>query len=188
MIKKETIKKYLDDLSSEEATPGGGSAAGVTGAMGIALALMAIRISDKRKAFQALSKEEQEKITNTIEKLENLQDKMLQASDLDEEVFTDYMTALHSKNEASLKKATTACFNVPYKLVLLCFDALSAIDIIAPYVASSLKSDLKMSYILVKAAIESCDVNLKINMTPLLDEASKVKYQSISRTIKESLK
>ena len=49
-FKKNTLQKYLDLLSKREPVPGGGSAAALTAAMGVALISMATHYSKGRKA------------------------------------------------------------------------------------------------------------------------------------------
>ena len=188
MIKKDTVKKYLDDLASDAATPGGGSAAGVIASTGVSLALMAINISKNRKSFADYSEGEHNEVAESVTRLEDTRLKMLLIADKDEEVFHKFMLAFHSKDEKKIALATSECFDVPYRLTLLCFDALAEVNTISPYVVDSVSSDLKMSYIFLRAALESCDVNMKINLTKYIDSASKTKYKNIHKMIKASLK
>ena len=51
------MRAFLDDLASEASTPGGGSAAGVIGAMGAALVSMVCRLTIGRKGYEAVDAE-----------------------------------------------------------------------------------------------------------------------------------
>ena len=51
MIKQSAIDKFLDDLASQNATPGGGSAAAIIGAMGAALVAMVCNLTIGKKKY-----------------------------------------------------------------------------------------------------------------------------------------
>ena len=51
MIKQAAIEKFLDDLASQNATPGGGSAAAIIGAMGAALVAMVCNLTIGKKKY-----------------------------------------------------------------------------------------------------------------------------------------
>ena len=51
MYIEETLHRYLDDLASAQPTPGGGSTAALSGAMGAALASMVCRITMGKEAY-----------------------------------------------------------------------------------------------------------------------------------------
>ena len=51
MIKQSAIEKFLDDLASQNATPGGGSAAAIMGAMGAALVAMVCNLTIGKKKY-----------------------------------------------------------------------------------------------------------------------------------------
>ena len=51
MIKQSAIDKFLHDLASQNATPGGGSAAAIMGAMGAALVAMVCNLTIGKKKY-----------------------------------------------------------------------------------------------------------------------------------------
>ena len=51
MIKQSAIDKFLDELASQNATPGGGSAAAIIGAMGAALVAMVCNLTIGKKKY-----------------------------------------------------------------------------------------------------------------------------------------
>ncbi len=68
MYIEQPLQRYLDDLASERPTPGGGSAAAVSGAMGAALASMVARLTIG-KANYADVEEEMKGILEETERL-----------------------------------------------------------------------------------------------------------------------
>ena len=57
MIKEASVEKFLDDLASSKATPGGGSAAAVMGAMGAALVSMVCNLTIGKKNYAEVEPE-----------------------------------------------------------------------------------------------------------------------------------
>lgn len=68
MYLNKPLQEYLDDLASSKSTPGGGSAAALSGAMGAALACMVARLT-LSKADYAPVHQEMEAILQETEKL-----------------------------------------------------------------------------------------------------------------------
>lgn len=57
MYLEKTLQKYLDDLASSQPTPGGGSAAALSGAMGAGLASMVARLTLGKKGYEDVQSE-----------------------------------------------------------------------------------------------------------------------------------
>src|SRR6266566_6660919 len=53
----QTLQRYLDDLASAQPTPGGGSTAALSGAMGAALASMVCRLTMGKEAYASVQQE-----------------------------------------------------------------------------------------------------------------------------------
>lgn len=60
-----SLQQYLDDLASSQPTPGGGSAAALSGAMGAALASMVARLTLGKKGYEDVQTEIESVITET---------------------------------------------------------------------------------------------------------------------------
>lgn len=188
MLKEETILQYLNDLASDAPTPGGGSAAGIIAATGISLALMSVNVSRKRKSYLSLPENERKTIEENIQRLTALREAALETANEDEKAFQSLREALRSRNEAALKIASVKCFEAPYNLTVLCLEAITVIDLLAPYVVSSIESDLKISYLLLQAALKASDINMKINLNDKSGAECALKYRNIVEATKKSLK
>ncbi len=188
MIDNTRIRDFLNVLSDDKPTPGGGSVAAIVAAMGAGLCLMAMKISMNRKAFQGLDSAMQQKLIDSTTRLNKMRKAMVKMADTDVDCFDNFMIAHRNKDEIAIKKATKECFNAPYKLALMCLDALEEVKIMNDYIVDSVVSDLQMSYILLEAALRSCDINMKINMTKYIDAGSINKYKSIIPMIDVTLK
>jgi len=62
---EETLQRYLDDLASAQPTPGGGSTAALSGAMGTALASMVCRLTMGKQAYASVQQEIEELLGRT---------------------------------------------------------------------------------------------------------------------------
>ncbi len=65
MYLEEKLHRYLDDLASAQPTPGGGSTAALSGAMGSALASMVCGITMGKKAYADVQQENEELLKRT---------------------------------------------------------------------------------------------------------------------------
>lgn len=57
MVTQSSVEKFLDDLSSGNPTPGGGSAAAIMGAMGAALVSMVCNVTIGKKGYEGVEAE-----------------------------------------------------------------------------------------------------------------------------------
>ena len=86
MIKQAAIEKFLDDLASQNATPGGGSAAAIIGAMGAALVAMVCNLTIGKKKYADVEDEMRALLAKAEERLPLLVDQGEQDSFLAEQL------------------------------------------------------------------------------------------------------
>ena len=67
-MKNEKIKDFIEDLGSSSSAPGGGAAAGIVGAVGVALTSMVYSLTVGKKAYEALSEENKKKLDEIVER------------------------------------------------------------------------------------------------------------------------
>uniref|UniRef100_UPI000A66CD32 cyclodeaminase/cyclohydrolase family protein n=1 Tax=Clostridium sp. NkU-1 TaxID=1095009 RepID=UPI000A66CD32 len=89
MIQDFTIHTFLEKLSSKSPTPGGGGAAGLGGAIGVALGEMVVNLTLGKKRYADVEEEMQ----SFLEKLEALKSEFLRLADEDEVVFVPLAAA-----------------------------------------------------------------------------------------------
>ncbi len=172
----ETTKEYLDLVHSESPAPGGGSVAGYTAALGVALICMAMNISMKRKAYNNYSEAEKKYNLNRMAKLKRIESDMYAIKELDVKVFNDFMVAYKSKDQKEIHKMTIKCFLLPYNLFELIDEAIEVIFYLRKYIVKSVLSDYKMSLIMLKSMLDASIVNMKINLDNLTDSTCKQMY------------
>jgi formiminotetrahydrofolate cyclodeaminase len=175
MIKQSAIESFLDDLASSKATPGGGSAAAIIGAMGAALVAMVCNLTigkkkyaeveDEMKALLARAEALRHRLTGMIEDDVKAFDAVMGAYGMPKE--TDAEKEARGKAiQAGLKLAT----DVPLRC---CHAAREVIDIAA---ATSAKgnlgviSDAGVAVLAAYAALRSAALNVYTNAKLISDK------------------
>ncbi|MCK5450309.1 MAG: cyclodeaminase/cyclohydrolase family protein [Candidatus Omnitrophica bacterium] len=181
-----SIDKYLNDLSAKKITPGGGSAAALTAALGAALSLMVINYSirkgiDTQKEDVLLTARTlQMKSLNAIKKF----------IDEDCRVFEALMKTLSEKREAQNDYVNAA--NVPLAICLECRDSIEIILGVLPIANRNLISDIKCATEMLLGAFCSAKLNVEINLERIFDKKSvheiKEKLNAAGTFIDEAVK
>jgi methenyltetrahydrofolate cyclohydrolase len=97
MYIEEPIQRYLDDLASAQPTPGGGSTAALSGAMGAALASMVCRITLGKEAYA----HERQAIEELLGKTEYLRSRFQQLMQEDIEAYGHLSASYKLPHETS---------------------------------------------------------------------------------------
>lgn len=187
-----TLQSFLQAVDSDRPTPGGGSVAAYVASLALALARMCGHISFKKKAFLALTSNQQTHLLNEFKTLQTLEQQCYDLITKDMDVFNHYMDVFRLPKETPqrdlrLEQATIDCFRVPQNLAQLLLSTVPLIDHLAPYVSTSVQSDLLMAYILLRAGLESALINMKINLNYLNDATIINDYQNLKTTIQETI-
>lgn len=179
------IKEYVDILSSTAPSPGGGSAAAIVSSIAISLGLMSINVSKNRKSYENHSSEDKEKISKIIEWLERLKKEALEYEEEDEKAFQNYMKVYKSEDEKLKQEAAFKCYNVPYLLLELNVRAVNLISALKPFIVSSITSDFKMALELLKSTMNSCLINMDINIDNVNDKEIKKDCEKAHKMVKD---
>ena len=178
---------FLDALSSDKPTPGGGAAAAMVGAMGCALLLMAIGTTLKRKntpeSHKVLLKQWQEKFSSYQNELKDLMQK-------DAQSYASYRAAYQlppddSSREKALQQALLTATNVPAEIASLCRAILKVIGDLEPLIAPVILSDVRCACHLLKSGC-SCGIeNVRINLKGLTDSKQTEKLNLLLESLEK---
>lgn len=158
-------------LANTEATPGGGAAAAIAGAMGCGLGLMAIGISLKSKKIG----EHQTPILSAAQKqLIEYKDQFHLLMSEDAAAFDAVMTALAlPKDDISrsgrIEQTLTAAAEVPLLIMQAAADALDTIDESLSSAQAAVASDMNCATHLLRAAAQCAAENVRINLAGIKD-------------------
>ncbi|OHX38413.1 methenyltetrahydrofolate cyclohydrolase [Methylomonas sp. LWB] len=175
-IKDQSIQRFLDELASKQATPGGGSAGALLGAQGAALVSMVCNLTIGKPKYAEVDAELRVLLVGA-EALRETLTGMIQA---DVEVF-DRLMACYGLPKASdeekayrteqiqavLKDAT----DVPLACARACAQAIELSRVAAEKGGQAVISDAGVAVMAAYAGLKSAALNVRINAGALKDRA-----------------
>ncbi|MFA6130096.1 MAG: cyclodeaminase/cyclohydrolase family protein [Candidatus Omnitrophota bacterium] len=147
--KKQSLIKYLDDLSAKLAAPGGGSAAALNAAMGASLISMVVHFTLGKPKYAAFEAE----LNKILIKSEKLRKDFLDLVDLD-------VVAYQSRD---IRKA----LDVPLMLARLCCEAAKLCPPLIKKSNVNLISDVAVAAVFFESAFVAASFNVEINLKNL---------------------
>ena len=175
MIKDKSIQVFLDELASKASTPGGGSAAGVMGAMGAALVSMVCNLTVGKKNYEAV----EEELKDVLDQAESLRERLTDMIHADVEVFDRVMAAYGMVKETdeekavrsdAIQEALKAATNVPLECACACVEAIKLSKIAAEKGNLNVISDAGVAMVAANAALQSAALNVYINVGGIKDK------------------
>ncbi|WP_373599597.1 cyclodeaminase/cyclohydrolase family protein [Paraclostridium bifermentans] len=174
-ISEKTCVDFVDVLASKSAVPGGGGAAALTGAIGIALGSMVCNLTIGKKKYA----EYEESVKSILEKARELEKDLINMIDEDAECFLPLSKAYglpsSTEEEKKIKAETmesalkTAC-EVPIKIVKVCYEAIKLHEDLVDKGSRLAISDVGVGVQCLRAAILSGQLNVIININSIKDE------------------
>lgn len=168
------ISDFLNELSSDSPTPGGGSVAGLCGAIGGALVSMVANLTLGREKYVAV----QDRMADLVEKAQAMQRRYLDLAERDMEAFRAYMKALkmprttdeeRNARAASLAVAARDATAVPLETVELS-EALMKLALEAlEHGNKNAASDAVAAAQIANATAQIASCNVRINLPGIGD-------------------
>ncbi len=168
----------MDTLASKSPTPGGGSVAALTGALGSALVSMVGNLTLGKETYQ----EVEDDVKNILKKSEKLRNELENLAERDIEVFNQFMATLKLPKETKEQKkerkekvqiALFEAANVPIEVARKCQELLDLCQEIAKKGNKNVISDAGVGAILAQASFDSAILNVKVNLPMIRDEKIK---------------
>jgi formiminotetrahydrofolate cyclodeaminase len=182
------IAGYLEALSSGSPAPGGGSAAGLAGALGCSLGAMVCNLT--------LARNDNEFVRELRQVLLDLGRALLKAAEADERVFQSYRdaTALprtteeeKSHRRAAIESALVAAADVPVEMVTLGLQALTALRDTAAVGTSHALGDLQTGGYLLQAMMLGSLENIGANVGLMKDVDNRERFDRAADSAREDL-
>ncbi len=176
MIKDDSIQKFLDELASSGSTPGGGSAAAVTGAMGAALVSMVCNLTIGKKNYAEVEADMREVLGQS----ENLRHRLTGMINDDVAAFDQVMAAYglpknsddeKAKRTAAIQEALKRATQVPLSCTKVCFEVMQLAKRAAEKGNVNVVSDAGVAVLTACAALKSAALNVYVNTAAIKDEA-----------------
>ena len=168
MIKDLTVSAFLEELSSKRPTPGGGGAAALGGAQGVALGEMVINLTLGKKKYADVEEEMQ----LLLIKLEEMREEFLRLADEDAKVFAPLAAAYglpsgteeeKKHKEEVLETHLLAASLVPKAVMEQAVEAIKIMDILAHKGSRLAVSDVGVGVSFLRSAILGAKMNVSIN-------------------------
>ena len=178
-----TTAGFTDLLASDAPAPGGGSAAALEGALGAALTAMVcgLTVGKKKYAeFQELAESAQAKATDLKARFVDVMDRDTEAFNVVSAAFgmpkeTDEEKAARS---AAIQKGLEGCTKTPFEMMELAVETLELTASILGKSNDSAASDLGVSALSLRAAVQGAWLNVLINIGSLKNKELATDYQA----------
>lgn len=176
MFKDLTINDFLQSLGEKSATPGGGTAAAISGAMGASLISMFCRVTAGKKKYAEV-KEEMETVANEVDKWRQ---KLLQLADDDSDSYIEVMNGFKLPKETqeektaraeAIEKASQKATEVPLETATVILPLLEKVAGLASKGNPNAISDLKVALELCYTGFIGAIANVEVNLPTLTDKA-----------------
>ena len=173
-IAQKSCVDFIEVLASKAAVPGGGGAAALAGAIGVALGSMVCNLTTGKKKYAQY----EEAIQEILEKAAKLEEELLSMIDKDAEGFFPLSKAYglpttteeekQYKAETMEKCLKVAC-EVPMNIVRLCYDSIKLHEELVDKGSKLAISDVGCGVQCLRAAILSGQLNVIINVNSMKD-------------------
>lgn len=170
-----TLRDFAESVAAKTSTPGGGSVSAYAAALGASLGIMAARYSEGPAAAEA------------ARALEGLRDRFIGLVDRDTEAYSKVSTAYglpkktdeeKAKRRAAIQSALVDAADVPLQAMRSAVEALKALDPLSAECNRNLASDFAGGALLLKAGLDGCSWNVRINAAALTDPARRAALES----------
>ncbi len=173
-IADERVEVFLEKLAGPSATPGGGSAAALAGAMGAALVSMVCSLTIGKKRFTDVEDE----MRGVLDETESLRQQLTSLADADTHAFDQVMatyrlpketqeeqTARQAAIQAALRQAT----QVPLETAIACAAVLRLAALVIAKINPNALSDAGAAALLAETGLRGAQLNVAINLADIHD-------------------
>ena len=170
-----TLQEYLNELSSNSPTPGGGNVAALCGALSASLGTMVCNLTIGKKKYADVENE----MISVKQKLETYQKTFVELGAKDNAAFEKVMEAFKLPKETDAEKetrskkieeATIGAADIPAQVMKTCADILPLLKIIIDKGNRNSLSDAGVAASLIGTAAKSAYMNVIINCSSLSNQ------------------
>ena len=171
-LKDNSIQGFLEELAGSSATPGGGSAAALAGAMGAGLVSMVCRLTIGKKRFADVEDE----IRGVLEEAEALRARLTELAEADTRAFDHVMGAYRLPKEtqeeqatrqAAIQAALEGATQVPLETAGACANVLKLASQVIAKINPNALSDAGAAALLAEAGLKGAQLNVAINLADI---------------------
>ncbi|MGL5973317.1 MAG: cyclodeaminase/cyclohydrolase family protein [Oscillospiraceae bacterium] len=177
-----SIISFTSLLSSDAPAPGGGSTSALVGALGSALTAMVLNLTKDKKKYEV----HQNLVSETLHKVEKINESFLKAIDDDTESFNKVSTVFSMPKTTeeekeirsnALQVALKGCTEPPFTMMSLSLETLKLIGPILNKSNENAISDLGVAALCLNTSVKGAWLNVLINLNTIKDIDFKNKYK-----------
>ena len=183
MYINEPLKKYIDELAARQPTPGGGSAAGLAGALGAALLEMVCNFTIGNKKYRDI----EEVVSGNLIVIKKIREEFLILVDEDTKVYSSICAAFKTKDEKIIDKALKDGYYISLKMCELAKSGMKVSSSLAEKSNVNLITDVGCGSELLKASFNSGAFNAEINLKGIKDTLFVEKERLVVSTLKKEI-
>jgi len=182
-LKEMKITDYANLLASDAPAPGGGSAAALIGALGVALTSMVAALTMGKKKYE----EHQSLMEEIFAEAAKFRGQLTEIIDKDTEVFNGlsavYAMPKGEERTKAMQEALKNCTIVPFEMMECSLSALEMTEKALGRSNTNAISDIGVAALALKAAVQSAWLNIVINVGSIKDEEFSAKYKKDGEAI-----
>lgn len=183
MYINKSIKEYIDELAARQPVPGGGSAAALAGALGIALLEMVCNFTIGNKKY----KDVEESFNAHLAGLKKIKEKFTALIDEDARVYADICGAFKTKDEKIIDNALKKGYHISLKICELAKSGMEISVDLAEKSNVNLITDAGCGAELLKAGFDSGVFNSEINLKSIKDTFFAERERPLLRALKKEI-
>jgi formiminotetrahydrofolate cyclodeaminase len=168
-IKGSSIQAFLDELAGPSATPGGGAAAALAGAISAALLGMVCNLTIGRPRFAAA----EDDLRAALAEAETLRRQLAALAEADTHAFNQVMAAYRlpqdGDKEAAIQSALKQATQVPLETAIACAAALRLVGRVIARINPNALSDAGTAALLAEAGLRGAQFNVAVNLAGIQD-------------------
>lgn len=169
MYRQKSIEEFLDDLSSKNSIPGGGSAAALSGALNAAVVSFISNLTIGKEKYKDVEAEAKEILLES----EELKEEMLKMIDQDSEILSKILDGYKTGNQDQIKSVCSDAVEFSLDMTKKAVRLMRLSLEISEIGNRMLASDFEVAAYIGDAAVGSAIANVKINLNNLDDEEYK---------------
>ncbi len=167
-----TMQEYLNELSSNSPTPGGGNVAALCGALSASLGTMVCNLTIGKKKYAEVESE----MISLKGRLETYQKKFIELAQKDNDAFDNVMAAFKLPKESdqektirtnAIEQATIGAAEIPSEVIKNCYELLPIIKVVVDKGNRNSLSDAGVAASLIKTSSYGAYLNVLINCSSL---------------------
>jgi formiminotetrahydrofolate cyclodeaminase len=183
MYRDESLKKFLTDLGARLPAPGGGSAAALVAATGVALLEMVANFTTGKEKFKGI----QQEIELALKHLSKTKARLLELVDEDVKAYEKF-SQIPKSDEKSRQVALKEAAAVPLEICQKISSVLESAKFLEEKANQNLVSDVACAAYFLESAFASALINIEINLKYIADETFVIKTREAIGPLEKQLR